>query len=292
MIQSSGISMRAVEDHGRNDAAPGPIAPPPTLETLSPAARSRVSHFIIGNALGSGAAPIAVIALYTDLAGDELAIRYVDQRFVLRQVPPGWREVEDRVADLESAAWSRGVDLAAAWQRAQGVAILADDPFEQLSRLAGTASNTGPSQRSIFDDPEDLDLLDPEPDESRHPLMVDRLPDILDLASPAQQKIRRFIIEERLEHGLPPSELQDLYRGFENAGDERSRQYLDRVFVHHEIPADWEDLKQQAGRVVRLAESQGRDAGRIFADVYRGSPGTDPAFALRLVTERLGLQEL
>src|SRR5438105_13159595 len=110
---------------------------PPTLEDLSPEASGRIMRCIVTNTLEHGVAPNAVVALYADLAGDELAVRYADRRFMLREVPPDWREVENRVVDLEDGARERGLDLAAAWRRATSVAMYGQDPLEQLARLAG-----------------------------------------------------------------------------------------------------------------------------------------------------------
>ena len=117
--------------------------------------------------------------------------------------------------------------------------------------------------------------------------MNDRQPDLLDLALDAQTRIRRFAIEERLEHGLPPVELIDLYRGLELGGDQRAQQYLDRVYVDREPPPDWLDIQAEAGRLVEMAEARGRDAGRLFADLLRTSPALEPMTAVRLLMERL-----
>jgi hypothetical protein len=114
---------------------------------------------------------------------------------------------------------------------------------------------------------------------------------LFDLAIDAQVRIRRFAIEERLEHGLPPVELIDLYRGFDIGGDLRAQQYLDRVYVDHEPPSDWLDLQSDAGRVMDMAEARGRDAGRLFADLLRTSPGIEPVTALHMLLERLQLQK-
>ena len=225
-------------------------------------------------------------ALYADLAGDELAVRYADRRFMLREVPPDWRDVENRVADLEDSARDRGLDLAAAWRRATGVAMHGQDALEQLARLAGVRNPGAQRQRSIFDDPDDLDELEDEPGlfEALHtPRLADREPDLFDLDVDAQSRIRRFAIEERLEHGLPPIELLDLYRGFELIGDQRAQQYLDRVFVDREPPPDWLDLQSEAARLIDMAEARGRDAGRLFADLLRTSPGLEPVTALHVL---------
>src|SRR5712671_1662962 len=165
------------------------IVPQPSLDDLSPESSGRIVRYIVTSALEHGVAPTAVVALYADLAGDEMAVRYADRRFMLREVPADWREVENRVLDLEDTSRERGLDLAAAWRRASGVAMHGQDALEQLARLAGVRNQA------------------------------------------AQRRIRRFAIEERLEHGLAPIELIDLYRGLELAGDLRAQQYLDRVYV-------------------------------------------------------------
>src|SRR5215217_6548555 len=79
---------------------PVPVGPPPALADLSPEASGRIVRYIVTSALEHGVAPTAVVALYADLAGDELAVRYADQRFMLREIPSDWRDVENRVADL------------------------------------------------------------------------------------------------------------------------------------------------------------------------------------------------
>lgn len=284
-------------DRNRSDhlvqevAASAAIGPVPTLQDLTGKVRARITHFIISSTLGGGVAPTAVIALYADLDGDEQATRYVDQRFTLKVVPPGWREVEDRVVDLADASRARGQDLATAWQRANAVAIRSEEPLDQLARLAGVSSNLLRPGRSIFDDPEDLDEeeLGSEEEGARYPRLDHREPDLEDLEISAQARIRRFAIEERLEHGLPAVELLDLYRGFELSGDDRARQYLDRVYVDESLPLDWQDLQAEARRTMDLADYRGKDAGRLYADVLRGSTGMDPVVALRVVAERLEL---
>lgn len=269
---------------------PTPVEPAPTLDELSPDSSGRIVRYIVTSTLEHGVAPNAVVALYADLAGEAIAVRYADRRFILREVPPDWRDIESRVVDLEESARSRGVDLAAAWRRATSVAMHGQDALEQLARLAGVPNPGAQRQRSIFDDPDDLDELENEDAASAHARLVDREPDLFDLTDEAQARIRRFAIEERLEHGLPPVELLDLYRGFDIAGDERAQQYLDRVYVEKEPPMDWLDLQSEAGRVMDIAESRGRDAGRLFADLLRTSPGLEPVTALRLLLERMTLQ--
>jgi hypothetical protein len=269
-----------------------PVEPQPSLVDLAPESSGRIVRYIVTSTLERGVAPNAVVALYADLAGDELAVRYADRRFMLREVPADWRDVENRVMDLEEGARERGLDLAAAWRRATGVAMHGQDALEQLARLAGVRTSApAQGQRSIFDDPEDLDALEDEDVfASLYERLGDRQPELLDLSVEAQQRIRRFAIEERLEHGLPAVELLDLYRVFELAGDQRAQQYLDRVYVEHEPPAEWTDIQSEAGRLVDMAEARGRDAGRLFADLLRTSPALEPMAAIRLLTERLHRQ--
>ena len=286
------IPLDQLSSSAGGNVPPDQVDPQPNLEDLTPEASGRIVRYIVTSTLEHGVAPTAVVALYADLAGDELAVRYADRRFMLREVPPDWRDVENRVVDLEESARERGLDLAAAWRRATGVAMHGQDALEQLARLAGvrlSSSAAGQRERSIFDDPEDLDELEAEDagPESFYERMGDRLPELVDLTPEAQQRIRRFAIEERLEHGLPPVELLDLYRGFEMSGDFRSQQYLDRVYVEHEPPAEWVDLQSEAGRLVDMAEARGRDAGRLFADLLRTSPALEAMTAVRLLMERL-----
>jgi hypothetical protein len=279
--------MHDLADSEVADQSPQPLEP--LLADLSPESSGRIVRYIVTSTLEHGVAPNAVVALYADLAGDQVAVRYADRRFMLREVPRDWREVENRVVDLETTARERGLDLAAAWRRATGVAMHGQDALEQLARLAGAPTTTsGQRPRSIFDDPEDLDALEDD-FETASPLerLVDRQPQLIDLTADAQQRIRRFAIEERLERGLPPVELIDLYRGFENAGDQRAQQYLDRVYVDREPPLEWVDIQSEAGRLVDMAEARGRDAGRLYADLLRTSPALEAMAAMRILMERL-----
>jgi hypothetical protein len=264
-----------------------------TIADLSEEARSRIINFIVTCTLDRGVAPTAVLALYADLASDEQAVQYADRHFVARDVQPDWRDVEDRVMDLEDAARQRGLDLCTAWRRTQDVDMRREDPLEQLSRLAGTAQQRVRAERSIFDDPDDLDELEAEDaDASLHDVLEGALPDLLDLDVEAQTRIRRFAIDEALEHGLPAVETLEMYRQFELNGDARAIQYLDRAFVEHELPADWMDLQSLARRVAGAAEVTGQDAGRLYADLMRASPALDPVVGLERLAERLKLPRL
>src|SRR5882672_9774585 len=96
-------------DERQLDDSLEPIVPQPSLEDLSPESTGRIVRYIVTSSLEHGVAPTAVVALYADLAGDELAVRYADRRFMLREVPPDWHDVENRVLDLEEAGRDRGL---------------------------------------------------------------------------------------------------------------------------------------------------------------------------------------
>src|ERR1700736_3052455 len=151
------MPLHELEESASTDDPLEPIGPPLTRADLSTDASSRIVRYIVTVTLERGVAPTAVVALYADLAGDELAVRYADRRFMLREIPPDWRDVENRVMDLEDSARERGLDLAAAGRRATGVAMAGQDALEQLARLAGVPNPSTQRQRSIFDDPDDLD---------------------------------------------------------------------------------------------------------------------------------------
>src|SRR5438874_3368622 len=162
MNRARDLDPRPTESAGVDDE-PVAVSPQPTLEDLTPDASGRIVRYIVTSTLEHGVAPTAVVALYADLTGDDLAVRYADRRFMLREIPEDWREVENRVVDLEESAREHGLDLAAAWRRASGVAMHGQDALEQLARLAGVRNRAGgQSQRSIFDDPDDLDALEEE----------------------------------------------------------------------------------------------------------------------------------
>lgn len=259
----------------------------PALDDLAPRSRRLVRRFIVDATLAGGASAALVAALYADLADDPLALRYIDARFVHGWVPPGWRQVEDQVAEMEEAARQRAIDLAVAWRWAAATADDEEDPLDALARLAGAwAARKAP--RSIFDDPEDLDdhdLVGEADFVSAFP--PDRPLRLHDLHPDAQERLRLFAVEERLERGLPPVELMELYRHFETVGDARARQYLDRIYVEREPPDDWRALQRQADEALALAELRGRDAGRLFAELRRQYVGLDALSLLRLLSERL-----
>src|SRR5438105_14006399 len=109
-----------VSDLTHSDA-PGeavvPVEPEPSLADLSPEASGRIVRYIVTNTLEHGVAPSAVVALYADLGGGELAGRYADRRFILRGMPFDRREMENRVVDLDRSARERGAHRGTSGQR-------------------------------------------------------------------------------------------------------------------------------------------------------------------------------
>jgi len=267
-------------------------APAPTQLELDSYSRNRVRRFIIQSALFGGATGEMVAGLYADLAGDDRAGRYLDARFLLRQMPPDWRQVEDTVLDLAEDARRRGVDLAAAWRRAGEVATEQpdEDPLDALARLAGIEVGRRPV-RSIFDDPDDLDeeadALGADAPDPRAPLPPDRPPSLHDLSPTAQEAIQRFVIEERLERGLAPVALMELYRALALDGDERARQYLDRVYVEGDLPPEWRELQVEAEQVFELAARRGKEAGVLYAALHRRGGGLSALDLLHRLRDEL-----
>src|SRR5258708_33280095 len=91
------------------DDEPVPVTPQPTLDDLTPDASGRIIRYIVTSTLEHGVAPTAVVALYADLTGDSLAVRYADRRFMLREIPDDWREGENRVAGPEVSGRGPGL---------------------------------------------------------------------------------------------------------------------------------------------------------------------------------------
>jgi hypothetical protein len=60
-----------------------------------------------------------------------------------------------------------------------------------------------------------------------------------DLSPPASDRIRRFMAESTVRGGSSPSDVADLYTSQEIVDDDDATAYLDRRFVHGEVPRDW-----------------------------------------------------
>lgn len=60
-----------------------------------------------------------------------------------------------------------------------------------------------------------------------------------DLGPAASDRIRRFMAESTVRGGIRPGDVADLYTSHEIVDDAEATAYLDRRFVHGEMPADW-----------------------------------------------------
>ncbi len=66
-----------------------------------------------------------------------------------------------------------------------------------------------------------------------------------DLSPPAVDRIRLFLAESTVHGGARPGDVADLYTSQEIMADDDATAYLDRRFVHGEVPTDWRDLQDR-----------------------------------------------
>jgi hypothetical protein len=94
-----------------------------------------------------------------------------------------------------------------------------------------------------------------------------------DLAPEAVQRVRLFLAERAVKGGSSPADIADLYTSPEIVGDAVATRYLDRQFVHRDVPADWRSLQDRiASALNRLPPGAtaievlaGLDAADFFA---------------------------
>ena len=92
-----------------------------------------------------------------------------------------------------------------------------------------------PAERDELDN-----FLTDEADAARREYGV---PDLRDVSPAAAARIRRFVSESTIRGGSPPSDVADLYLAQEVVADPLATEYLDRRFVHGEMPTDWRSLQ-------------------------------------------------
>jgi hypothetical protein len=160
-----------------------------SIDDLDPVAADRIRRFMAEATVRGGASPGDVASLYTsqEIVDDADATAYLDRRFVHGEVPSGWRAFQDSL----SAAYLDGAPTVTA------EALLALVRHEEGRRQLG---------RSIFDDPEDDELID----EQRTERMADRDPRLADLADDARRAIERHIITEVLCYGIAPYKVMQI----------------------------------------------------------------------------------
>jgi hypothetical protein len=70
-------------------------------------------------------------------------------------------------------------------------------------------------------------------------------PALDDLAPAAADRIRQFMAESTVRGGASPADVADLYTSQEIVDDDEATAYLDRRFVHGEVPVDWRELQDR-----------------------------------------------
>lgn len=70
-------------------------------------------------------------------------------------------------------------------------------------------------------------------------------PGLDDLSPAAADRIRHFLADSTVRGGASPSDVADLYTSNEVMADDQATTYLDRRFVHGDVPGDWRDLQDQ-----------------------------------------------
>ena len=131
--------------------------------------------------------------------------------------------------------------------------------FEPAERddLANTGSTRAESERAQGEHPEG---------EARE-YGVARLGD---LSAPASARIRRFMAEGIIRGGSTPADVADLYLAQEVVADVLATEYLDRRFVHGEMPSDWRGLQD------------------ALAEAHFGAPPRISAEKLLALVDRIG----
>ena len=66
-----------------------------------------------------------------------------------------------------------------------------------------------------------------------------------DLSPSASERIRRFMAESTVRGGSSPGDVAGLYTSHEIVDDDDATSYLDRRFVHGEVPADWRAFQDE-----------------------------------------------
>src|SRR6266536_3346138 len=70
-------------------------------------------------------------------------------------------------------------------------------------------------------------------------------PGLEDLSPAAADRIRHFLAESTVRGGASPGDVANLYTSSEIMADDQATSYLDRRFVHGDVPRDWRDLQDQ-----------------------------------------------
>ncbi|MFN8634436.1 MAG: hypothetical protein U0893_11320 [Chloroflexota bacterium] len=82
-------------------------------------------------------------------------------------------------------------------------------------------------------------------DEAFDDASVAPLPALADLSQEASERIRRFMADSTVRGGASPADVADLYLAQEILDDANATAYLDRRFVHGQVPDDWRELQDR-----------------------------------------------
>lgn len=239
--------------------------PLPAMADLSVEAAERIRRFMADSTVRGGASPADVADLYLaqEILDDANATTYLDRRFVHGDVPLDWRDFQDQLSSayLDSR------------QTMTADALLSR--ARDLASLVRTA-------RSIFDDPDEDELLAEEQTER----LADRDPLLADLIEVSRRAVERYILAEVLCYGVAPFKVMELREGLRTDGDERALQYLDLPFELGSRPADWDVLRDRALMARARLESLGIDPAGAFVNVDASHPRIDALELLIVLEER------
>lgn len=175
--------------------------------------------------------PVDIQTLYDAVGDNAGAIAWLDRRFVDRELPPGWRDLENEIDELAFEAAGAGVQL----ERVSAELLDTSDPIGRLRGLI----HLGQRRHAP----------------STEPLPPDRQPSLDDLIDTSRRRIELFAVEEGFHYGLPPIETSQLYDDVE--ADPRAIQYVNRRFAEGSEPNDWSDLRSEARSIADAYERLG-----------------------------------
>lgn len=236
------------------------------MDDLSSAASDRIHRFMADSTVRGGASPSDVADLYTahEIVDDDHATAYLDRRFVHGDVLDDWRDFQDRL----SSAYLDGQP-----------GMTAETLLERVRIDEGRRR----APRSIFDDPDEDELLEEELTTQR---MEGRDPRLSDLSSLSRRAIERLIVSEVLCYGVAPYKVMQLRESLRADGDERALQYLDLPFELGDRPPDWDGLRDLALMVRARLEGFGVDPSNVYEQADATYPHVEATDLLNLLDER------
>jgi len=235
------------------------------MADLSPAAAERIRRFMADSTVRGGASPADVADLYLapEILDDANATPYLDRRYVHGEMPADWRELQDRL----SAAYLEGRPT---------------DTADTVLTRALAMDDAIRAPRSIFDDPDEDELLEAD----RTERMEDRDPMLGDLSETSRRAIEWHIVSEVLSYGIAPYRVMQLREGLRSDGDERALQYLDLPFELGDRPVDWDALRDRALMARARLELFGADPTAAFVNADTAHPGMEISELLTILEDR------